>query len=238
MDSQTSIPNQLLEASPELRNAVEKIKSEVYRLKLSEIEAHKILKKILKIQNDKPQHWSPNSNACYYKEKFAKLLQKWLKEIEDSGGKDLLISATKLKKSRESIVSLISQAWIWLINNTPDEIEKEKLINLKHSITVKRVFNGVILHTEEEVNYETIDASETVDKQNISRNWKEEIINFCEESLDGTKLVMNGLRLDSNGIQWINNYIEVSKGIIIQKINASKLELIKHMELWNKFHGH
>lgn len=231
------VAQRLLDSSPKLKEALEIVQEEVYRLTKSEEEARELFTQALGIGINRPVNWSPSSNAAYYKEKYGKILRKWLTELEANPTKDLLLDSKKLRKSRESLVIQISQSFMWLINNAKSQEEADKLVALRASIMVKRVLEGVILVRRREINPEEL-VSKLVSSQAVkAEKWKEELIKFTEIAKDGQLLHLTDLRLEPYDIAWIKAFIDNSKGLFVKNIGSTSLQIVKHLSLWNKIHG-
>ncbi len=237
MDSISNIEEKFLDASPKLKQAVELIKQEVYRLVKSEEEAQEMFKQVLGLDNKRPSNWSPNSNAAYFKKKNGDMLVKWVTELENNPGKDLFLDTRKLRKSRESLIIQISQAWSWLIHNAKTEDEKEKYITQRASIVVNRIPEGLLLRRRDQIKVEDYIKTSLVNPVNNkdkTAQWKEEIICFLEKGTDGQELSLDNLRLQPHDIDWIQDLVKNTPGIFTKKIGALSVVLIKHMELWKK----
>lgn len=232
------VAERLINSSPLLKKALSDATSEIYRLTKTEEEARELFTKALGIGINRPVTWSSTSNAAYYKEKYGKVLLKWLETLEASGPeKDLLLDSKKLRKSRESLVIQISQSWMWLINNAPSEQEAHRLMELKAKILVKRVLEGVILVWKKEINPDDI-VSKLVNSQvKTSEAWKKELLDFVNVAEDGKLLHVDGIILEPYDIAWIKEFIERTKGLFLKKLGTTSFQIVKHMELWKKMNG-
>ena len=230
-----SITQKFIDASPAIQTALEILKKEVYRLTKGEDEAKKLLSDLLGLEDSRPKHWSPNSNAAYYKEKYGKLLLKWLDKLEANPSKDFLLNTSKIAKSRESILNQISQSWQWLIDNASNQEEANKLVAMRAHLVVRKVPEGVIIMHRKELNLEDLLKGHLIPKQvDKTSKWKEELTEFVEKAEDGKMLDIENLRLEPYDIDWVKNLIDNAQGIFPKKLGATRIMLIKHMELWKK----
>jgi hypothetical protein len=229
------VAERLINSSPELKSSLEKVCSEIYRLTRNEEEARELFTQALGIGIQRPVTWSATSNAAYYKEKYGKILLRWLAELEKSGpGKDLLLNSKMLRKSRESLVIQISQSWMWLINNAKTEEEAHRLMELKGKILVKRVLEGVMLVWKKEINPDEI-VSKLVNSQiKQAEAWKSELLEFVNTAEDGKLLHIENTRLEPYDIAWIKAFVEGTKGLFLKKLGTTSFQVVKHLELWKK----
>lgn len=230
----TSVAQRLISSSPKLEEALEIVKTEVGRLTKTEEQARELFTQALGIGIKRPVNWSSRSNAAYYNEKFGKILLKWLTELEKQPDKDFLLESRKLHKSRESIVQQISQSWMWLINNAKSQEEADKLTDLRSSIFVKRVMEGVILTRKREINPEELLGKFVTAYAIKTSKWKGELLEFIDTATDGQSYVAVNVMLEPYDIAWIKAHIEALQGVFIRKIGTTCLEVVKHMELWKK----
>jgi hypothetical protein len=234
----TEEARRLAQSSPAIQGAIEILQQEISRLTNDEKEAGNILSSLLNLSNVRPAGWSPNSHAGYYKEKYGKLLLKWLAEMEAHPDKNLIIETKKVNRSRETIRNIVSQAWDWLIANERDDEQRQMLVTQRSSLHIKKVATGVMLSrrttADEEENFiTTFVAAHGIKTEDIKR-WKTDILTFTENAEDGQKIVLDGLVLEPYDIDWLKNYIKESKCLFPIKIMTSVIELIKHKELWSK----
>ena len=238
----SDIPEQLkrlLEASPLLKCTLEILQTEVSRLVHDEVKAADILTELLHLRNVRPAGWKPTSNATYYKKKYGDLLMTWLKQLEANPDKNLVIETKKVNRSRETIKTIIGQAWDWLIENEKDNDKRNALIEQRGSLCLRKVALGIMImrkHNHEE--QENFIASLVKDVGNSPleevKKWKQDVIQFTENAEDGQKLVLNSIALEPYDIEWLQQYIKASCCLFPTKILSSSIEIIKHSELWKK----
>lgn len=229
----------LLESSPALKTAIEIVQFEVSRLTSDEQKAAELLTELLGLHNVRPSGWSPNSNATYYKKKYGDLLLSWLDQFKNAPDKMFIIETKKIKRSRETIRTMVSQAWDWLISNEKESEKRAELIHLRDSIKIDRHAYGVMFvwrHTADETqNFVTklVKDTRALGIEDVKK-WKQEVMDFTEKANDGQKYVNDGIILEPFDLDWLQNYIKESQCLFPLKIHTTRIEIVKHTELWKQ----
>jgi hypothetical protein len=217
----------LIASSPKIRESLAFLYSEVGRLTKSKEEAEKVLQQLLNNSPDRPKGWSMNSNACYYKEKYGKIVSHFLDEFVRTYPKNIFVASKDVKISRASIKPFINQAWMWLIEH--DEKRGPHYKVLRANCDVIPVTAGIMLEWRDVVSPAMVALIRMDTAEGIE--WRHKILEFCEMGKDGENLILTGLGLQESDTAWIKTAVADYRDIIILKINFAELTLFRSSQL-------
>jgi len=218
--------NELVLKSPKIREALGVLYAEIGKITKEKATQERLLKEMINISPDRPKGWATNSNACYYKEKFGKVLAGILAEFVKAHPRDIFIASKTVKISATSIKFFLNQAWAWLIENDKEKGPIYKILRTNTSIVP--VVGGAKLVWNVEISPAML---EIIQIKEHGVEWKNAIMDFMEHSEDKEKLELRGLSLDVQQLEWIKKFVSNYRDVFILAISSAELILMRNKDM-------
>lgn len=233
----------IIDSSPAAKAALETIFSEAKRLSNTDEESKKFLQELLNFHPDKPKGWGRHTNASYYSAKYADILRPILESMIADKEREHSIFIDKRKFnniSTKTLLAIISQAWLFLIERSESEIECNKWKTLRGEVEVCKDIGGVRFNWKPIIttpiageHFQILEPQkDNIDFQN---QWKQDLLEFLEKAQDNDRLEIKGLNLKEKHIIWIKELLNGIEGIFIKTLTSYQISVIKNKELWEKY---
>jgi len=218
--------NELVLKSPRIKEALAVLYSEIGKITQEKAAQERLLKALINISPDRPKGWSMRSNACYYKEKFGKILAGILVEFVKGHPKNIFVASKSVRVSSTSMKFFLNQAWLWLIEHDEEKGPFYKI--LRTNTMIIHAVGGAKLVWNEELSPAMI---ELIQIEDHGVKWKNDILDFVEHSEDGSKLELKGLNLSVSQMEWIKKLCSQISDVFILAISTGEVIIMRNKDM-------
>jgi hypothetical protein len=224
-----------------IQDALAIVKGEMQKLENATPEEKKKLMDIIygeTIQQDlRPNGWSANSIAPYYKLKYALKLKPYLDDLlKNPGQGDYFFDRAKSRNSVRTIALYVNQAWLYLIEREPYKTEG-KYQRLKELTAVHKEKGGVRIEwkipslTQNNVTEQFGKPEKVATEKVTAKNWRQIFEHYIDNAEEGELLEIIGLELAPADIEMIKNAVEDIKSLHVVNMDKNKVKIVKNSKM-------
>jgi hypothetical protein len=180
----------------------------------------------------KPKGWKPSSTASYYKKEYAVEIKIYIDKILENPDHDIRISHILARRSVKTVLQRLTQGWLYLIQNMDTEDGKyakaRELIEIRKDYNAEGKLIGLrLVHTGRAKirDFQPLDG-EIVPKVEIKNEWKNDLEEFMENSVDGEKFSRDKLDLSEADMEYIMRSFARLNNFHVVKLTKSKVEIL------------